>query len=230
MGRHVLFGVPVFTISVKLLVSFWLVGGLVEGQKIIRQKSSEKVLVGELLRFSTAFVNKKLCSYCHGLRCRGLGGAGCWAQASNAPIEEANMDLFLETPQQQAERMLRQQQRLMEMQMQGAAVQPPAQNAVPAVSSAGEVDPGAYSVQQDSYAQELAFDKRRARRRRWAQRLRTLAMIVLIPLGLAAIFLASYALTCILNGASPSEVLEHLAALGQRLGDVVTTICAGWES
>ena len=136
------------------------------------------------------------------------------------------MDLFLETPQQQAERMLRQQQRLMEMQMQGVAVQPPAQNAAPAGGAVQE----AYSVQQDSYAQELAFDKRRARRRRWAQRLRTLAMIVLIPLGLAAIFLASYALTCILNGASPSEVLEHLAALGQRLGDVATTIRAGWES
>ena len=97
------------------------------------------------------------------------------------------MDLFLETPRQQAERMLRQQQRLMEMQMQGAAVQPPVQNAAPAVSSADEVDPGAYSVQQDSYAQELAFDKRRARRRRWAQRLRTLAMIVLIPVGLGCI-------------------------------------------
>lgn len=136
------------------------------------------------------------------------------------------MDLFLETPQQQAERMLRQQQRLMEMQMQGAAVRSPAQNAAPA----GEAAPEAYSVQQDSYAQELAFDRRRARRRRWAQRLRTLAMIVLIPLGLVAIFLVSYALTCILNGASPSEVLEHLAALGQRLGDVITTICAGWES
>ena len=136
------------------------------------------------------------------------------------------MDLFLETPQQQAERMLRQQQRLMEMQMQGTAVQPPAQNAAPAGGAVPEV----YSVRQDSYAQELAFDKRRARRRRWAQRLRTLAMIVLIPLGLAAIFLASYALTCILNGASPSEVLEHLAALGQRLGDVATTIRAGWES
>ena len=140
------------------------------------------------------------------------------------------MDLFLETPQQQAERMLRQQQRLMEMQMQGVAAQPPAQNATPAVSPAGVAAPEAYSVQQDSYAQELAFDKRRARRRRWAQRLRTLAMIVLIPLGLAAIFLVSYALTCILNGASPSEVLEHLAALGQRLGDVVTTVRAGWES
>lgn len=140
------------------------------------------------------------------------------------------MDLFLETPQQQAERMLRQQQRLMVMQMQGVAVQPRAQNAAPPVSPAGGSAPENYSVQQDSYAQELAFDKRRSRRRRWGQRLRTLAMIVLIPLGLAAIFLASYALTCILNGASPSEVLEHLAALGQRLGDVAATIHASWES
>ena len=138
------------------------------------------------------------------------------------------MDLFLETPQQQAERMLRQQQRLMEMQMQGVATQPVAQNAAPEVASAPA--PETYSVQQDSYAQELAFDKRRARRRRLGQRLRTLAMIVLIPLGLAAIFLVSYALTCILNGASPNEVLQHLSALGQRLSDVITTIRAGWES
>lgn len=138
------------------------------------------------------------------------------------------MDLFLETPQQQAERMLRQQQRLMEMQMQGVATQPVAQNAAPEMASAPT--PETYSVQQDSYAQELAFDKRRAHRRRLGQRLRTLAMIVLIPLGLVAIFLASYALTCILNGASPNEVLQHLAALGQRLGDVITTIRAGWES
>ena len=137
------------------------------------------------------------------------------------------MDLFLETPQQQAERMLRQQQRLMEMQMQGAAAQAPAQNAAPEMASAPA--PETYSVQQDSYAQELAFDKHRARRRRLGQRLRTLAMIVLIPLGLAAIFLVSYALTCILNGASPNEVLQHLSALGQRLGDVITAIRAGWE-
>ena len=142
------------------------------------------------------------------------------------------MDLFLETPQQQAERMLRQQQRLMEMQMQGAAVQPFAQNVTSAavLRLRAESAPENYSVQQDSYAQELAFDKRRTRRRRVGQRLRTLAMIVLIPLGLAAIFLVSYALTCILNGASPGEVLQHLSALGQRLGDVMTTIRTGWES
>lgn len=138
------------------------------------------------------------------------------------------MDLFLETPQQQAERMLRQQQRLMEMQMQGAVTQPVAQNTASEMASAPA--PETYSVQQDSYAQELAFDKRRAHRRRLGQRLRTLAMIVLIPLGLVAIFLASYALTCILNGASPNEVLQHLSALGQRIGDLITTIRVGWES
>lgn len=149
------------------------------------------------------------------------------------------MDLFLETPQQQAERILRQQQQLMEMQSQGAPAQIFAKSAAPAAAPVAafgreptrgnESASEAYSVQQDSYAQELAFDKRRARRRRLGQRLRTLAMIVFIPLGLAAIFLVSYSLTCILNGASPNEVLQHLSALGQRLGDVVTTIRAGWE-
>lgn len=64
LGRHFLCEVPVYTISVKFLVRFWLVGGLVEGQKIIRQKSSEKVLVGELLSFSTTSCRKKLCGYC----------------------------------------------------------------------------------------------------------------------------------------------------------------------
>ena len=117
--------------------------------------------------------------------------------------------------------------------MQGAVTQPFAQNAAPAAVPAAvpgrESAPEAYSVQQDSYAQELAFDKRRARHRRMSQCLRTLVMIVLIPLGLAAIFLVSYALTCILNGASPNEVLQHLSALGQ-LGDVIATVRTGWES
>ena len=57
----------------------WSVGVRVEGQKIADEKSSEKVLVGELLSFSTAFEQKKLCGYCRRLRCRGHGGAGCWS-------------------------------------------------------------------------------------------------------------------------------------------------------
>ena len=66
-GGTFLYGVPVFTISVKLLVRFWSVGVRVEGQKIADEKSSEKVLVGELLSFSTAFEQKKLCGYCRRL-------------------------------------------------------------------------------------------------------------------------------------------------------------------
>ena len=139
------------------------------------------------------------------------------------------MDLFLETPQQQAERMLRQQQRLMEMQMQGAAAQAPAQNAAPAVSPAGEAAPENYSVQQDSYAQELSFDKRRARRRRLGQRLRTLAMIVLIHWGLQSSSWCHmphvHSQRRLAQRSSPTSV-----SLGQRLGDVITTIRAGWES
>ena len=55
LGRHFLCGVPVFTISVKLLVGFWSVGVRAEGQKIAGEKSSKKVLVGELLSFLTVF-------------------------------------------------------------------------------------------------------------------------------------------------------------------------------
>ena len=55
LGRHFLCGVPVSTISVKLLVRFWSVGARVEGQKIAGEKSSKKVLVGELLSFLTVF-------------------------------------------------------------------------------------------------------------------------------------------------------------------------------
>ena len=50
-----MYGVPVSTISVKLLVRFWSVGARAKGQKIAGEKSSKKVLVGELLSFSTVF-------------------------------------------------------------------------------------------------------------------------------------------------------------------------------
>ena len=56
--------VPVFTIFVKLLVRFWSVGAMEEGQKIAIEKSSKKVLGGELLSFSTAVCPKNLCRYC----------------------------------------------------------------------------------------------------------------------------------------------------------------------
>lgn len=145
------------------------------------------------------------------------------------------MDLFLETPQQKADRILRQQQRLLEMQAR-AAVGPRGGSpdghgdggglfdGEPSASM-GEREPRPedYSAQQDEYRQELDYDRRRSRRRTLRARLRALAMIVLVPLGLVGVFLVSYSLTCILNGATPSEVVQHLSNLVARLSSAIQT-------
>ena len=83
-----------------------------------------------------------------------------------------------------------------------------------------------YSVAQDAYREELAFQRRRARRRRIGACLRVLAFIVLIPLGLAAVFVGSYVLTCIINGATPEEVLDVLAAMPSRVESFVRSVMA----
>ena len=82
------------------------------------------------------------------------------------------------------------------------------------------------SVAQDAYREELAFQRRRARRRRIGACLRVLALIVLIPLGLAAVFVGSYVLTCIINGATPEEVLDVLTAMPSRVESFVRSVMA----
>lgn len=180
------------------------------------------------------------------------------------------MDLFLETPQQKADRILRQQQRLLEMQARAAdpygemadgragafsgdAGNPshgddglsgglfandrggrarradglfghdPSSDTTAARVRESQSRPEDYSVQQDEYRRELDYDRRRSRHRTFRARLKTLAMIVLVPLGLIAIFLVSYSLTCILNGATPSEVVQHLSNLYARLSSAIQT-------
>ena len=44
-----------------------------------------------------------------------------------------------------------------------------------------------------------------------------LALMVLIPVAIAAVFLVSYALTCILNGASPEELVASFENLFARI-------------
>lgn len=83
-----------------------------------------------------------------------------------------------------------------------------------------------YSVAQDAYREELAFQRRRARRRRIGACLRVLALIVLIPLGLAAVFVGSYVLTCIINGATPEEVFDVLTAMPSRVESFVRSVMA----
>lgn len=81
-----------------------------------------------------------------------------------------------------------------------------------------------YSVAQASYHDELAFQKRRARHRRLAIALRTLALIVLIPVLLVAVFIGSYVFTCILNGATPQEVGDLLHNMFSRVEGFILSL------
>ena len=76
---------------------------------------------------------------------------------------------------------------------------------------------GCYSVQQDSYREELAFDRARSRRRRLAAVLKVVALVIATPVALAVVFVAAYAFTCILNGATPDEVVVMLSDLAREV-------------
>ena len=78
-----------------------------------------------------------------------------------------------------------------------------------------------YSVAQDSYQRELAFDKQRARRRKVTGMLKMVLFVLLLPIVLVVVFIAAYALACIANGASPQELLGLLGALLERMGGFV---------
>lgn len=86
-----------------------------------------------------------------------------------------------------------------------AAVVPPAGGAGDPLSSAAS----------DAYAAERAYEAARAKQAYALAAARVLLAVVLVPLGLFAVFLAAYALTCILNGASPDELGP---LLGEALG------------
>ena len=96
------------------------------------------------------------------------------------------------------------------------APRPEAAGGAAAAPARPHADPS-YSISQESYREELAFHKRRGRRRRLAAVVRALALIVMVPVLLAAIFVGSYVLTCILNGASPEEVATLLGEMATRV-------------
>ena len=78
-------------------------------------------------------------------------------------------------------------------------------------------EPEAASIAADAYREEKAFDRKRRRRRGLGRVLRMLMLIVLTPLAIVAVFLISYALTCILNGASPEELVPSFENLFARV-------------
>lgn len=76
---------------------------------------------------------------------------------------------------------------------------------------------GPYSVAQEAYRAELDYDKQRSRKRKLSGILRVLLLVALVPVLLVAIFIASYALTCIINGATPEELVRLMGNLLARV-------------
>ncbi len=87
-----------------------------------------------------------------------------------------------------------------------------------------------YSIAQEAYAEQLAFDRQRTRRRRGAAAVRTLLVVVLVPIFLFAAFLGSYALTCILNGASPQELALLMGELFAKMQTYAGLVIAMFSS
>ena len=148
------------------------------------------------------------------------------------------MNLFIDTPQRSAERMERRQQlrdvdRRETVRRVADAPEPDFDlDEVPGCESPcrgglqdavdarfGPLEPA--SVAADAYREEKAFDRKRRRRRAWGRVLRVFALIILAPIAIVAVFLISYALTCILNGASLDELVASFSNLFDRAEGVL---------
>ncbi len=139
------------------------------------------------------------------------------------------MNLFIETQQQRAARLDREYART----LGGRGIPKHRDAAGYATEARGDAcgersryaEPrGCYSVQQDSYREELAFDRARSRRRRMAAVLKVIALVIATPVALAVVFVAAYAFTCILNGATPDEVVVMLSDLANEVAGAVAAV------
>ena len=68
------------------------------------------------------------------------------------------------------------------------------------------------------------FDRRRARHGRLRGVLRVLGLVIAVPLAMVLLFVASYALTCIVNGASPDELAGLMENLFARVGGFISQL------
>lgn len=129
------------------------------------------------------------------------------------------MDLFIETDEMRARRIDGEQ---------GATHRalfsiPPAASTAEADGEMGARPDASYSIEQESYRREIAYDRDRARRRKALAVLRAVTVAVFVPVLLLCLFVGSYVLTCILNGASPREVVELLGELLAQIVEAATS-------
>ena len=112
----------------------------------------------------------------------------------------------------------------------------PAEGGAPAsaISSAGApVSRAGEPLLQNegAYRCEKAYDARRRRRRAVLAVLRAGLAIALVPVAVAVVFVGSYAVTCILDGATPEELVQALMDLLEQVKGIVRevmgAICIG---
>lgn len=146
------------------------------------------------------------------------------------------MNLFIETPQQAAERRARAEpgaaialDAVRPRVFQAPPVAEPCDDgpAESAGNASADGDPAApYSQAQSSYRDEIAYGRARDRRRKRAAALRILAFVVLMPVLLVMVFMISYAVTCILNGATPEQVVDLLRTMVARVSGFIRDLVA----
>lgn len=77
---------------------------------------------------------------------------------------------------------------------------------------------------EGAYRCEKAYDARRRRRRAALAVLRTVLTIALVPVAVAIVFVGSYAVTCILDGATPEELVQALLDLLEQVKSIVREV------
>ena len=125
------------------------------------------------------------------------------------------MDIFIQHPQTK------------HMHVPGGAL--PVEGGAPAsaISSAGA--PVSRSGEpllpnEGAYRCEKAYDARRRRRRAVLAVLKVVLTIALVPVAVAIVFVGSYAVTCILDGATPEELVQALLDLLEQVKSIVREV------
>lgn len=72
------------------------------------------------------------------------------------------------------------------------------------------------SIAGEAYREERAYAARRHRHKLVLGMLRTVGVIVAVPVIVTLVFVASYALTCVLEGATPEELVQALSDLWEQ--------------
>lgn len=77
---------------------------------------------------------------------------------------------------------------------------------------------------EGAYRCEKAYDARRRRRRAVLAVLKVVLTIALVPVAVVIVFVGSYAVTCILDGATPEELVQALLDLLEQVKSIAREV------